>query len=287
MDGREKKNWIILDVVKVSAKALNDRKIQNARLNAEMLLANTLNTERINLYLDFDKPVSEAELAEFKIKLQRRLRHEPLQYILGNCEFYGLKFKVDKNVLIPRQETEILVEHSLNTIKQLNRAKQQVLEIGTGSGCISISIAKNCECSVHAIDNSDSAIHLARENSRIHNAEDRINFELYEFSKDFDLNTYDTIISNPPYIPPAEYELLPDEIKNYEPKAALTDGVDGFSFYRTIFALIKENKISSPVLLEIGDGKKHEIENILRSFGITKYNFYKDYINIDRVLKIN
>jgi len=283
----EKKNWIILDIIKVSEQALKEKNITNARLNAELLLANSLNTERIKLYLDFDKPLSEPELARFKTLLKRRLAHEPLQYILGTAEFYGLRFKVNNCVLIPRQETEILVEHAIDVIKQMNNTKPLVLEIGTGSGCISISIAKNCECSINAIDNSGPAINLASENAKFHNVCDKINFELLEFSKAFDLGVYDIIISNPPYIPPAVYGLLPDEIKNFEPKSALTDGIDGFSFYRNIFSIINENNITAPVLLEIGDGKRQSIENILLSFCIAKYNFYKDYINIDRVLKIN
>ena len=283
----EKKNWVILDIIKVSGEVLKEKNIENARLNAELLLANSLNTERINLYLDFDKPLSEPELAQFKTKLKRRLAHEPLQYILGTTEFYGLKFRVNNSVLIPRPETEILVEHALDVLKQMNNPQPRVLEIGTGSGCISVSIAKNSECSIRAIDNSAPAIQLASENSKLHNADNKIKFELQEFSKDFDLKSYDVIISNPPYIPPVEYELLPDEIKNYEPKDALTDSIDGFTFYRNIFSNIKENKISAPVLLEIGDGKRPEIENILKSFGINEYDFFKDYINIDRVLKIN
>ena len=283
----EKKNWVILDIIKVSGEVLKEKNIENARLNAELLLANSLNTERINLYLDFDRPLSELELAQFKTKLKRRLAHEPLQYILGTTEFYGLKFRVNNSVLIPRPETEILVEHAIDVLKQMNNPQPRVLEIGTGSGCISVSIAKNSECSIRAIDNSAPAIQLASENSKLHNADNKIKFELQEFSKDFDLKSYDVIISNPPYIPPVEYELLPDEIKNYEPKDALTDSIDGFTFYRNIFSNIKENKISAPVLLEIGDGKRPEIENILKSFGINEYDFFKDYINIDRVLKIN
>ena len=283
----EKKNWVILDIIKVSGEVLKEKNIENARLNAELLLANSLNTERINLYLDFDKPLSEPELAQFKTKLKRRLAHEPLQYILGTTEFYGLKFRVNNSVLIPRPETEILVEHALDILKQMNNPQPRVLEIGTGSGCISVSIAKNSECSIRAIDNSAPAIQLASENSKLNNTDNKIKFELQEFSKDFDLKSYDVIISNPPYIPPVEYELLPDEIKNYEPKDALTDSIDGFTFYRNIFSNIKENKISAPVLLEIGDGKRPEIENILKSFGINEYDFFKDYINIDRVLKIN
>jgi len=283
----QKKNWTILDIIKVSEQALKEKNITNARLNAELLLAYTLNTERINLYLDFDKPLSEPELSRFKTLLKRRLANEPLQYILGTTEFYGLKFDVNNCVLIPRQETEILVEHAIDVIKQMNITMPRVLEIGTGSGCISVSIAKNCECSIIAIDNSAPAVRLASENAKSHNVCNKINFELLEFSKNFDLSAYDIIISNPPYIPPAEYELLPDEIKNYEPKSALTDGIDGYFFYRNIFSIIDENKITAPVLLEIGDGKRQNVENILLSFCIAKYNFYKDYIDMDRVLKIN
>ena len=284
---KEKKIWRILDVIRVSENALKEKNISNARLNAELLLANTLNTKRINLYLDFEKPLSETELAGFKVKLKRRLDNEPLQYILGTIEFYGLKFSVDNSVLIPRQETEILVENTLDTIKQINVPKPKILEIGTGSGCLSIAIAKNCECHIDAIDSSADAVNLAKKNAVTNMVDDKINFDVREFKAEFDLSSYDIIISNPPYVPLPEYELLPDEIKNYEPKVALTDGGDGFTFYRIIFSNIQRNRISSPVLLEIGDGKRMQLENILNECEIENVHFFKDLMGIDRVLKIN
>jgi release factor glutamine methyltransferase len=284
---KENKIWRILDVIRVSENALKEKNIPNARLNAELLLADMLNTKRINLYLDFEKPLAEQELAGFKSKLKRRLESEPLQYILGFTEFYGLRLKVDKRALIPRPETEILVERTLDIIKQINIPGPGILEIGTGSGCISISLANNCDCVICAIDNQNGAIELAKENAETNNVSGKINFELKVFSDDFDLKPYDIIISNPPYIPIAEYEQLPDEIKNYEPRIALTDGKDGFTFYRSIFSIIREKQISIPLLLEIGDGKRPLLENILHTFGIKEFNFYKDYHGIDRVLRIN
>src|SRR5438128_421211 len=115
--------WRILDIIKASEAALNEKGISNPRLNAELLLADSLNTKRINLYLDFDKPLSEPEIASYREKIKRRLQHEPLQYILGCAGFFGLTFKVNPSVLIPRQETELLVEKTIQLVSKLNNPK--------------------------------------------------------------------------------------------------------------------------------------------------------------------
>jgi release factor glutamine methyltransferase len=283
----EQKTWNILDLLKVTEVLLKEKNIDNARLNAELLLADTLNTERINLYLDFEKPLSETELTELRDKVRRRLNHEPVQYIIGHSEFYGLKFKVNSDVLIPRQETELLVEKCIELIKSYGPAILKILEIGTGSGCISISIAKNIECIIDAIDINETSINTAEENSEANGTRDRITFTAKNFLNDINnFDGYNIIICNPPYIPIDEYNSLSEEIRNFEPKHALTDDKDGLSFYKKIIDIMKETKNPVKVLLEIGDGKKQIVKELLDKNSITKYSFFKDLINIDRVLYI-
>jgi len=281
------KTWRIIDLIKASEKILKEKNITNSRLNAELLLAEALNTKRINLYLDFEKPLGEREIKHYKDKLRRRLDHEPLQYILGHAEFYGLDFKVNKNVLIPRPETEILVDKSVEVLTHFSSANPRILEIGTGCGCISVAIASKINCKIDAIDRSQEALEVARENSKANGTISKINFvkkDLFTEISGFD--DYDLVVSNPPYISIDEYSSLQNEIKDYEPKYALTDGNDGLEFYRRIIEILRSTNTKTFVLLEIGDGKRENIENILEQESTLKHRFHKDYLNIDRVAEL-
>lgn len=281
------KIWRIIDILRATEDTLREKKITNPRLNAELLLSNTLRTKRLNLYLEFEKPLSESEIAAFRDKLRRRINHEPLQYILGFSEFYGLKLRVQPGVLIPRPETELIVDRALEILKSGEIQNPVVLDIGTGSGCISISLANNCQCSIDAIDISSEAIQIAKENSNSHKTTSKINFIWRSLNNDIELTKYDLIISNPPYIPLNEFECLPEEIKLYEPRFALTDEKDGLSLYKQIFSLVKEQNVRAPLLLEIGDGKKEKIAETISNFGLDRFCFHKDLLGIERVLEIN
>ncbi len=297
----------ILELIKVTENLFREKEITNPRLNAEMLIADTLQTERINLYLDFEKPLTEAELDDFREKVKRRMKHEPLQYILGEAHFYGRKFKVNPSVLIPRPETELLVEKTLEAAGNKKLETPKILEIGTGSGCISISIAAHINCSIDAIDINPDAINTANSNSHINGTESRINFFVSDFIKqDLHFDKYDIVISNPPYIPADEFNTLAREINAYEPKNALTDNSDGLEFYRRIFTLynsagktpplsapgLRQAGLPSPkgielkpaVIIEIGDDKKEAVEKLANEFSIAGFTFYKDLLNIYRVI---
>lgn len=284
----DRKNWNILELLKVTENLFKEKNIDNARLNAEMMLADTLNMKRIDLYLDFEKPLDEHELTQFRDKVRRRLNREPLQYILGCSEFYGLKFKVNQTVLIPRPETELIVEKCIELIGSSELPDVRIMEIGTGSGCISISIAKNSDCKINAIDIDEETLSAAKENSAVHGTEDKINFTKMNLFADLkDFKGYNIVISNPPYIPIDEYNSLPKEIRNFEPGQALTDGKDGLVFYRKMIDLLKNTKNPVKILLEIGDGKKQIVKELLEENGIKQYTFYKDLLNIDRVLYVD
>ena len=282
------KTWRILDILKVTEAAFAEKGIKNPRLNAELLLAETTGESRFSLYLNFEKPLTESEVSDYREKVKRRLKHEPLQYILGKAGFYGMDLIVNPSVLIPRQETEILVEKVLKYIKSSNTARPKILEIGTGSGCISAAIAANCECSVTAIDISAEAVELAKENAALNNLNGKVQFITRDF---FDpaltFKGYDIIISNPPYISAADVPGLNEEVNAYEPYIALTDSGDGLSFYKRIFELFNSSINKPAVFLEIGDGKKESIVKLLSESNISEYNIHLDLIKLSRVLEIN
>lgn len=285
---RNKTTWHVLELLQVTAKLLKEKNIENARLNAELLLSDTLKIPRIKLYLDFEKPLKEDEISEYRTKIRRRLNHEPLQYILGYTEFYGLRFELSPDVLIPRPETEILVEKAIESVSSFEMIKPKILEIGTGSGCISIAAASKTNCTIDAIDISEDALSIARKNSESNGTTARINFFNKNILTDFtSFNGYDMVLCNPPYVPENEFETLQIEIKNFEPRSALSDEGDGLSYYRKIFGLFKETSNGIKILIELGDGKKDEVEKLLESYKISNYNIYKDYHGIDRVLYIN
>jgi len=290
------KIWNILDILKASEKILKEKNIENPRLNAELLLCDTLKTERIRLYLDFDKPLDEKEISQFREKIKRRLRNEPLQYITSKTEFYGLTFNVNPSVLIPRQETELLVDKALDVIHSVNSHNPhslgegmgwvpKILEIGTGSGCISVAAAANRDCSIDAIDISEDILETAKANAELNNVSHKINFQLKNIFSDFkNFDGYDIIISNPPYIPAHNINLLAKEIKNYEPAIALTDNENGMEFYSKIIELAQKTENKIKVLAEIGDGRKEFLDEILLNYKISDFTYYKDLMNIDRVV---
>jgi release factor glutamine methyltransferase len=205
---------------------------------------------------------------------------------LGEAEFYGLKFIVNPSVLIPRPETELLVDKTLEIVNQNKLENPKILEIGTGSGCISIAIADRLTCLIDAVDKSTDALQIAQQNSDSNNTSLKINFTQKDFLSDYrSFDGYDIVISNPPYIAAEEMETLMDEVKNFEPKNALTDCADGLTFYRKIIEAAK-NSANTKLLIEIGDGKKDKVENLIKESGIKQYDFFSDLLNIPRVVYI-
>ena len=191
----------VLESIKLSTEYLQKKGIESPRINAELLLANILNCKRLDLYLKFDQPLKEGEINLYREFISRRGKFEPLQYITGTVEFFGLEFKVNKSVLIPRPETEILVETIIDSAEK--KENIDILDIGTGSGNIAIAVAKNLPNSkICAIDNNSEALQIAKDNAKLNSVEDRI-----EFMNDSILNgiirsakKYDIIVSNPPYV---------------------------------------------------------------------------------------
>lgn len=274
----------VLEAINLSTDFLQKKGIQSPRINAELLLASVLKCKRLQLYLSFDRPLKQNELDDYREMIKRRSSFEPLQYITGYVEFYNLEFKVNPAVLIPRPETEILVE----TIMGNCNDKITILDIGSGSGIIGISLAVNLQNSyVYCTDISEEAIILAKENARRHNVMSRTSFLKHNIiSQPIDfISVVDVIVSNPPYISKNDFNTLQKEIKNFEPRYALTDESNGFAFFNIIASKAK-NKLNygGKLFFEIAEGQSCKVKNILQENSFSDIKIVKDYQNIDRVI---
>ncbi len=276
----------VLESIKLSTEYLEKKGIESARINAELLLAKILNCKRLDLYLQFERPLVEEEIKLYREFLSRRSKFEPVQYILGSVEFYGLEFEVNKSVLIPRPETEILVEEIINSFNKEDTTK--ILDVGTGSGNIAVSLAVHLpESKIIAIDSSIDALNTAKKNSELNNTKDRINFIEWDINSGdlFPEKDFDIVVSNPPYVSETDFTKLQPELKIYEPKVALTDNADGLSFYKSICTKSKDLlKTGGQIFLEAGMGQAEKIKDILLNNNYSNVKLKKDYLNIDRVV---
>ena len=245
------KHWIVRDLLHVTAEYLGKKGIDSPRLTAEILLAHKLNVDRITLYLNFDQPLTENELTGYRTLIKRRLQREPLQYIVGIQEFWSLEFAVTPQALIPRPETELLVEQAIERLKAViseGNKTPSILDLGTGCGAIAISLAKAVQqVRLWATDISADALKLARLNAEKHGVSDKIKFlqgNLWEPLLDEGV-TFDIILSNPPYIGAEEFENLSPEVRDYEPRLALNGHKDGMTYIQTII-------LEAPVFMKPG-----------------------------------
>ena len=245
-----------------------------------------LDMSRIQISLNLERELSEAELSRFESAKQRLFDHEPIQYIIGQTEFYGLPMKVDRNVLIPRPETEELVEWILHDLKSRDVKNPRVLDIGTGSGCIAISLAKNLkDADVTALDVSEGALEVAKTNAAMN--EVSLTFELTDILVVEKLSsTFDVIVSNPPYVRELEkHEIKPNVLENEPETALFVKDEDPLLFYEKITKLaqtaLKEN---GSLYFEINQYLGKETEELLQSAGF-KTELRQDFLGNDRMLK--
>jgi release factor glutamine methyltransferase len=241
--------------------------------------------DRTRFHIDREQSLTENELQEFRRCIERRRYGEPVAYIVGKKEFWSLPFEVNSHVLIPRPETEILVEEVLKVCSGRKTENLRILEIGTGSGAISIALAhelKNAQ--IIATDISQDAINVALRNAQINNVASQIHFLLGNLFETVS-GKFDIIVSNPPYISNEEYDCLPSGIRDFEPETALLAGADGILFHREI---IKAGgvylKAGGWTFMEMGDGQKELVEFMLNEFGLyDNIAFRNDYAGINRV----
>jgi release factor glutamine methyltransferase len=307
--------FTILKILKQAEEKFRMSGVPNPRLDAEALLSRVLDIDRVGLYTQYERILSEEEVNNFFGLVERRNKREPLQYILGNTEFFGLEFVVTPDVLIPRPETEILVEKALNRVKSyelgvMSKNKKnsklrtpdselKILDLCTGSGCIAVTLAKEIEgVKVYGVDISAKALRVAKENARRHEVEERIRFIQGNLFESFTIHCsritdhgfrFDLIVSNPPYIPSSEINFLQEEVKDYEPREALDGGNNGLSYLKRI---IKEApdylKSGGSLLLEIGYKQKERVFEIAEEREIYQTPvIINDFAGIERVVKLN
>ncbi|MDP2037364.1 MAG: peptide chain release factor N(5)-glutamine methyltransferase [Ignavibacteria bacterium] len=275
----------ILDAIKLSTDYLEKKGIESARLNSELMLAEILNCKRLDLYLKFEQPLQEYEVDKLREWISRRGKFEPLQYIIGKADFYGARFNVNSFVLIPRPETEILVDRII--VQNKNRGSLRILDIGTGSGIIPIVLALHIpDATICSIDNSSDAIEIAKQNAVMNNVAERIEFLTTDlFSAKFEDGSFDIIVSNPPYVPLDEYGTLQKEIVDYEPKQAVTDMGNGLKFYSYISEKAKLwLRPGGRLYYEVGKDQYETVKIFMGDNGFKNITAVKDLLSIDRVV---
>lgn len=281
--------WTVLEILKETALFFERKGIPNPRLDAEVLLAHSLNVSRVNLYINFDRPLTDKEISTYRGFVLRRAKREPLSYIIGEKEFWSLNFKVGTGVLIPRQDTETLVEKAIEVLSIDRDRSLNLLDIGTGCGAIAVTLAKEFNKSHGwATDSSPRAIKFAKENAEALGVFERITFLQGRFFEPLreKSNFFDAILSNPPYIKTGDIPSLQQEIRDYEPIEALDGGEDGLDAIRIIacnaFQYLKKR---GWLFLEVGVDQALVVSDILKDTGqYTSIQTVKDLSSIERVV---
>lgn len=280
----------VLEALNWAADTLKERRIENCRLNAELLLAYSMGLRKEQLYIRLHDPLTEEEREALEGLVRRRSSGEPLQYILGHQEFWSIDFKVDPRVLIPRPETEHLVEEALSILLNISSKKiPSVLELGTGSGAIAISLAKEVkQLFLVATDLSEEALRVARENAKQASVSNRIRFVKGDLLQPFRSGeVFDLILTNPPYVPDADIDGLAREVKDYEPHLALKGGKDGLDFYRRLITQAPFYLSGGGWLLfEVGSTQAGRVSEMIEADGcFGKPEIVRDLAGIERVVK--
>jgi release factor glutamine methyltransferase len=313
-----KKTWTVLEIIDWSRNYLAEKGFENARLETELLLGHALSLPRIELYLNFERRMSESELARYKALLKRRLAGEPVQYVTGTAAFMFSEFEVNPAVLIPRPETEAVTEVALKMIGEIaagagarGAAGQatrppdaepapaeegsppevgvRVADVGTGSGVIAVTIAqKRPTATVYATDSSSEALEVARRNAERAGVGERVTFlegPLFEPLREAGLEgRLSMIVSNPPYIPSGEIDGLEIEVRDFEPRTALDGGPDGLDYLRKIAedgpAFLGPR---GAIVLEVGDGQAKAVGEMLEE-SLTGVAVLRDYAGRDRIV---
>jgi release factor glutamine methyltransferase len=255
----------VLEVIQRSTGFLARKGVESPRLQVELLLAHSLGVPRLKLYLDFERQLTGSNLETVREWVRRRGKREPLQHIIGSTSFCGFEIKVNRHVLVPRPETEMLAERAWQYLATVNPSPGAALDFGTGSGCLAIALAAQCPgAQVHAADISEGALRVARENAALNHLNDKIQFHSGDgFAALPSGLLFDLIVSNPPYIPRAEIEALAPEVRDHDPRLALDGGADGLDFYRRLAAEAERHlRPAGRMMLESGDGQSQQIRQI-------------------------
>lgn len=278
--------WTIKRILEWTTGYFRDKAIDSPRLDAELLLAHVLKCERIRLYMDYDKPLSPEERAAFRALVRRRAAYEPVAYILGEREFFSRSFEVNPAVLVPRPETEHLVEEVLGWAEGREQQPLRVLDIGTGSGALAVVLA--CElpqARVVATDISAEALEVARRNAERHGVAERVELrqgDLWAPARDEPPGSFDVIVSNPPYVETSVRASLMADVRDYEPHLALFAGRDGLDVLRGLIPGVPKYLASPGIFAcEYGSSQRDAVRGLMESAG--GWSAVRDIIDLQKL----
>ncbi|MDI6775655.1 MAG: peptide chain release factor N(5)-glutamine methyltransferase [Syntrophales bacterium] len=276
----------IRTTLNITAIDLERRGLPTPWLDAEVLLFHYLRTDRLGLYRHPERSLADEEIRAFQSWIARRQQWEPVAYIVGQKEFWSLVFEVNDQVLVPRPETEVLVEEVIKVCSEMDYKDPSILDIGTGSGAIGVALAFELkEARIVATDISPGAIEVAMRNARKNGVDGRISFRIGNLFEPVSAEKFDCIVSNPPYVSEGEFHYLPPDVREFEPESALVAGREGTSFHETI---IREGafhlKDGGWLFLEMGAGQRDRIADVFRESDLyDNIAFRTDYAGIERV----
>lgn len=273
--------------LKLATEKLNAAGIDNARLDAEVLLAYVLNSRRLALYVQIEKVLTDEQLTRYRNLIKRRLERIPVAYLTGHKEFMGLNFAVTPDVLIPRPDTEVLAQGVIEHLHEFHKENLKLADLGVGSGAICVSILKFINnVTAAAVDISKNAIEIAQFNAQKFNVDDRINFYVGNLFEPLEGQIFDVIVSNPPYVSSGDFKNLQPEIKFNEPKIAFDGGIDGLNFYRKIVTTAPKFLNDGGFLaMELGLNHAEPVRNLINENGNFKHiEIWKDLAGIERVI---
>jgi release factor glutamine methyltransferase len=274
----------VLELLQTTTAYFVKKGVEHPRLNIEHLLADTLGKKRIELYLEFDRALNAQELEPLREKVRRRADGEPLQHVLGHWDFFGRRFKTDRRALIPRPETELLVEAILKESATCGKSANRLVDVGTGCGILAITFAlERPDLEIAAVDLSDDALALARENAEALGVLERITFRRADLLDQIE-GPFDWIVANLPYIPTADLKTLPREVK-FDPALALDGGKDGLTIIKRLIESIS-GKIApnGMIALELGHGQAQQVRGFLVDQNYRDISMRKDYQGVERLL---
>jgi release factor glutamine methyltransferase len=273
----------VLEIIKRTTEFFAARGIESPRLNAELLIGHALGLKRMQLYLQFERPLTEPELETLRPLVRRRGQHEPVQYIIGETDFHGLKLKVDRRALIPRPETEQLVEH---VIAACTSPPARIVDLGTGTGAIALALAAAFPAaSITAVDRSEKVLALAAENAAKAGVAERVAFVRSNWLDALDGTPFDVVVSNPPYLSAAEVAATAPEVRGFEPTTALLAGEDGLADLRLIISATPAHLAAGGLLaLETGVTQHAALRTALEAAGFKTTESRRDLAGHDRFL---
>lgn len=278
--------WTTQKLLNWVTEYFTEKDIDSPRLSAEMVLANVLGMQRIELYVNFDKTVTQPLLNKLRGLVKRAAENEPVAYLIGQAEFYSLPFKVNSDCLIPRPETELLVERAIEFLR-MRQGEQAVCDLCTGSGCIAITIAVNyANSKIVATDISEQALAIAAANAQLNKVQGKISFLQGDLLTPLSEEKFDLITCNPPYVTEEEYEQLDANVKDHEPKAALIAGADGLDYYRRLAESVEKFlKPGALLIMEIGNQQSQPVKELFEKTGcFSQVTVEKDFAGNDRVI---